>query len=79
MNGAERDQLLLGLCADVEIMRSILGVLCIWILPDDAIDRLIDELDVPDFRKEIPVKITNAAADRMASKLSELRHRKKGR
>ena len=60
MNQRERDRLLFGLCADVEIMRSLLGVLCVQVLSDDALDLLIEEFDSPLFGRDPSKVITNA-------------------
>ena len=76
MTNAERDWHILNLIADMEIMRSILGVLTVAILPDDAIDLLVEQLDIP---TDSPIGATDAAADRMAEQISICRARKAGR
>ena len=77
MTDDERDEALLSLLAEAEMMRSIVGILCVWTLPDDAIDVLVDELEVP---LTHPLGgATNAAADRIAGKIAELRNRKRRR
>ena len=76
MTKAQQERHILKLIADIEIMRSILGALTVAILPDEAIDLLVEQLDIP---TDSPIGATNAAADRMAEQISIFRARKAGR
>ena len=78
MEKAEQEWHILNLIADMEIMRSILGALTVSMLPDNAVDLLIEELDIPLIIEGAPVNFTNAAAERMAEKIAIFRARKRG-
>lgn len=69
---------ILGIYADLEVMRSALAVLCVYALPDDVLDALIEDLDVPEIGSDPFTQATNAAAERFSEKLAHGRARKRG-
>ena len=60
---------LLALTADVEIMRLVLAVLCVHTLPDDALDRLIDFLEIPEVGSDPFSQHVNLAAERLVERI----------
>ena len=78
MDDEERDRMMFRLYAEVEILKSLCAVLSTAVLPDDTIDAMIEELDIPTLGfGEDETKILHAACERLAQKFSEHRRRKR--
>lgn len=77
MTADEMEELLINLTHDFEHLQSLVAFLCVEKLPGPAIDVLIEELDIPITEGATSTEnaVANAAADRMARKLSNLRAR----
>lgn len=60
---------LLALTADVEMMRLVLAVLCVQTFPDDALDRLIDFLEIPEVGSDPLSHHVNLAAERLVERI----------
>ena len=71
------DQRILSIYADLAIMQSVLAVVSVYTLPDDVLDTLIEDLDIPELAGGPFAELANAAADRFASKLAKGRARKR--
>ena len=85
MTDDEKDELLLSLAIEAEMMRSIVGILCVKSLPDEVLDKIIEELDTPIAQfgpgKNIvaDAHLMHAVQDRIADKIAFLRSQKRRR
>ena len=77
MTDDERDQMLRDLRADVEVIRALVATLSVLYIPDDALDLVIETLDVPLVGASEDEGVTNAAIDRMANEIADLRRWKR--
>ncbi len=66
---------LMNLYADVEVFRSILARLLIETQSDSWVALLLEELEVPEVGSDPFTQVSNAALDRMAQRIAELRGR----
>ena len=67
---------ILELEVEVEFLRSLLVVLSVYVLPDDALDTAIEDIDIPVSGLEA-MSIVNRVSDRLANKLAKGRARKR--